>query len=168
MSAAGGGKSGVKVALAMMAVALAIAFALPSVLLLVIGMAPTIVALGLEHGRTRGIGRSVGTLNLCGVAPYLGQLWIGDHGLVGLGALLAAADTWLFMYGAAGLGWLLCYSMPAAVAMYLGVRDERRVRQLRSRRQALVKEWGPGVGRMIEPGADTEDASTARSRNAAR
>jgi hypothetical protein len=48
--------------------------------------------------------------------------------------------------------------------MYLTVRDERRVRQLRSRQKALVGEWGPGVGRMIE---GDEPADQARPSGAA-
>ena len=136
--------------LAVIGIAVAFAVALSSVLLLVIGMAPTLVALGFDRGETRCAGRSVGMLNFCGVAPYVGQLWIGDHSLDGLGAILLDVNAWLFMYGSAGLGWLLCYSMPSAVAMYLTVRDGRRAQQLRSRQKDLVKEWGSAVGRKIE------------------
>ena len=149
-TASGGGKNSIKLMLAVIGIALAFALALSSVLLLVIGMAPTLVALGLDRGETRCAGRSVGMLNFCGVAPYVGQLWIGDHSLDGLGAILLDANAWLFMYGSAGLGWLLCYSMPSAVAMYLSVRDGRRAQQLRSRQKVLIKEWGAAVGRNIE------------------
>ena len=138
------------VMLAVIGIALAFAVALSSILLLIVGMAPTLVALGLDRGATRCTGRSVGMLNFCGVAPYVGQLWIGDHSLDGLGAILLDANAWLFMYGSAGLGWLLCYSMPSAVAMYLSVRDGRRAQQLRSRQKVLIKEWGAAVGRNIE------------------
>ncbi len=155
-TAAGGSKKSIMVVLAVTGIALAFAVALSSILLLVIGMAPTLVAFGLDRGPTRCAGRSVGMLNFCGVAPYLGQLWIGDHSLGGLGEILLDATAWLFMYGSAGLGWLLCYSMPSAVAMYLTVRDERQVGQLRSRQKVLVKEWGPAVGRMIKGGGGAD------------
>ena len=148
-TASGGGKSSIKLMLAVIGIAVAFAVALSSILLLVIGMAPTLVALGLDRGQSRGAGRSVGMLNFCGVAPYVGQLWIGDHSLDGLGAILLDVNAWLFMYGSAGLGWLICYSMPSAVAMYLSVRDGRRTQQLRGRQEGLVKEWGADVGRRI-------------------
>ncbi len=150
--------------LAIIGIALVFAVALSSVLLLVIGMAPTLVALGLDRGQTRGAGRSVGLLNFCGVAPYIGQLWIGDHSLDGLGAILLDVNAWLFMYGSAGLGWLICYSMPSAVAMYLTVRDQRQVGQLCSRQKVLVKEWGPAVGRMTEGGGGADQAQPDAAR----
>lgn len=149
-TSSGGGKNTIKLMLAVIGIALAFAVALSSVLLLVIGMAPTLVALGFDRGKTRCAGRSVGILNLCGVAPYVGQLWIGDHSLDGLGAILLDVNAWMIMYGSAGLGWLLCYSMPSAAAMYLTARDGRRAQQLRSRQKVLIDEWGAAVGRKIE------------------
>ena len=122
-AAAGSGRTVLMVGLAMAAVALGLVVALPSVLLLVIGMSPTLVALLVDDSDGFGAGHSVGALNLCGVVPIFGQLWTGNHSLDGLVVIMSDVYTWFFMYGAAALGWLLYLAMPTVVTILLTDRD---------------------------------------------
>jgi hypothetical protein len=141
-------------AAALLTVALPVAFvlALPTALLLLIGLLPTLATFVIDDSRQRYAARCVGAFNLCGVAPFLGELWTGSNDLNGLVTVIADVYAWLVMYGAATIGWLLYISMPPLLNVILTNRDERRTAQLRELQQRLVQEWGPGVGRHVEHG----------------
>ncbi len=53
--------------------------ALPTVLVLAAGMVPSMVALVVDRAPNRTAGITVGSLNLCGVMPFLLELWSQPH-----------------------------------------------------------------------------------------
>jgi hypothetical protein len=166
---AGRGLSGGIVLLLLFIVPAVFALALPTALLLLVGILPTLVVVAVDDSEQFCAVRSVGALNLCGIAPFIGELWTGSNDLAGLIAVIANVQAWLIMYGAATIGWTLYISMPPLVNVILTVRDEARITQLRELQQGLIQEWGPGVGRFVdramalaahtpppEPGAEAE------------
>jgi hypothetical protein len=121
------------------------AVALPLCILLVVGLAPTVVAALVDRHRRRYLARAVAATNLAGmVVPVIQLLHVGMS-LSGAQAVLGDPRYWLIMYGAAAIGWLLSFSMPSVARVYVDVRADRLQRQLETRAKELVKEWGEEV-----------------------
>lgn len=127
-------------------------FSLPTIALLLFGMLPTLVAAIVDRSPSRYAWLSVGGTNLAGAAPYLFQLWFGDHSLQHAFTLLTDVFVVLVMYGAASVGWLLFMAAPPVVGTFLMLTSERRVAALRHAQQRIVEEWGEEV----TAGADQE------------
>jgi hypothetical protein len=119
--------------------------ALPLCILFVVGLMPTLVAAIVDRDRERFLARAVAAMNLAGIVqPTLAVLHIGLN-LASVEHVLADAQTWLVMYGAAAIGWLLTLGMPSIARIFVDIRADQMQRQLRDRADALVKEWGEEV-----------------------
>ena len=125
--------------------------ALPMCILFVLGMLPTITAAIVDRRRGRYLARAVAAMNLAGmVQPVIQLLHIGMS-LAGVQHVLSDARTWLVMYGAAAIGWLLNLGMPSMARILVDVRADQMQRQLEARSKELVAEWGDDVaGRKAE------------------
>ncbi len=119
--------------------------ALPLCVLFVTGMMPTIVAAIVDRSRARYLARSVAAMNLAGlVQPLLAVLHIGLN-LASVQHVLADPRSWLSMYGAAAIGWLLTLGMPSIARVLVDMRADQMQRQLQDRVEILVKEWGDDI-----------------------
>ncbi len=131
----------------------AIAF-FPTILLLVIGMAPSIVAYIIDKRPRKVTARSIGYLNFAGALPYALQLWTGQNTISGVMALVMEPAALMIMYGAAAVGWTLNFIMAPIMSAYLAVQHESKSRSIGSRQEKLVKEWGSEVkGQAAVPAA---------------
>jgi hypothetical protein len=117
----------------------------PTTLLLAAGMLPTLVAAISERDSSRAAPLTVGPANLCGVMPYLLPLWLKDHSLAAVTELLRDPLTWLVMYGAAAVGWVIYYAVPPLVATIVMARIQGRIRDLETANEELVEQWGRAV-----------------------
>lgn len=124
---------------------------LPTTLLLAVGLLPTAAALVGDRDPDRHAAIAVGSLNLCGVLPAAIELWRHGHTLARAAALLADPFTWLQMYGAAALGWLIYLVVPPAVSLVLALRAQAEIDRLRAHQNALADEWGDAVGAPDDP-----------------
>lgn len=124
------------------------AVALPTVLLLVIGMAPTLVAYFIvDRNPSKYATRAVGYLNFAGCLPYAIELWRGGQ-VWDFDVLLGIVSnplTLLVMYSAAAVGWLILFAAPPVVAAYLSVTSEVREKALKARQSELIESWGRNV-----------------------
>lgn len=118
---------------------------LPTTVLVLVGMIPTIVAYFTDRNDDKSAPITVGAMNMCGVMPFAIKLWQSGHTLGIVTDLLRDPTTLMYMYGAAGVGWLVYYGVPPIVARILVARDEYRIKSLDADRQMLVEEWGPDV-----------------------
>lgn len=118
---------------------------LPTTILFLVGMAPTLVALAIDRDREKYAAITVGSLNFCGVMPSALSLWFGLHTVDHALTLLSNPFNWLIMYFAAGLGWVLYHAVPPVVAIFLTMRSEREMEGLKERQQSLIAEWGEAV-----------------------
>lgn len=123
------------------------AASLPSVLLLAFGLLPTLVAAIIDQSHRRSATYCVAAMNVCGLFPYLLQLWFRSHSLEAAAAILTDVFALLVIYGAAAFGWLIFVMMPPVVASFLTVLSQRRVSQLRSMQKRILQEWGEGVAK---------------------
>ncbi|NNG02823.1 MAG: hypothetical protein HKM95_01820 [Inquilinus sp.] len=129
-------------------------FALPTLIVTVALLVPTIVAAIVDRSREHHAMLAVGSLNLAGLVPALLNLWAGGHTIGGAGRVLADPYAWLAGFGAAGVGWLLVLGLPKLLELAMTLRNEAEIRRLQERQTALVAEWGPDV-------AGKQDSETA-------
>ncbi len=131
-----------------------IAVLMPSIILLGIGMAPTIVAYIVDRTSEKYQSITVGLLNVCGTLPALVRLW--SDGQSYSSALQIAGDpfTMLVAYGAAGVGWAIYLAMPVILGHYYTTSTESRLHTLRARQNTLTEAWGDEIAG--EPPAPTE------------
>ena len=118
---------------------------LPSMMLLVVGMIPTLAAMLTDRRREKYATLCVGCMNFTGVLPFMVELWTRDHSYDHAFAIMASPFTWLVMFGAAAIGWAIYFVAPGIVGMFIAMRADQRVQRLRRRQRDLVEEWGPGV-----------------------
>jgi hypothetical protein len=137
-------------------------FALPTLLLLLVGMLPTLAAVIAERGSKRQAWVSVGGLNFAGIVNWMLQLWFQHHTMAYAIELLRTITPLLVAYGGAALGWALHLAMPPLVNAVTAVTSQRRVVTLAAQQKKLVDLWGDGViSREAKPGAAAEPGAAA-------
>lgn len=124
---------------------LGMVFALPTILVLTVGLLPTLVAFVVDVHPRRFAARSVAFLNLAGTIPFLVPLWTRGNTLEGAGKILVDPYAWLVMYSAAGMGWLVFLGMPGIAGVIMEFNARRRLRAIQVRQKKLMDEWGEEV-----------------------
>jgi hypothetical protein len=116
-----------------------------TVLLLVLGLLPTIVAWFVDRREEKYAAYCVGGFNLSGVMPYLFVLWASGNRMHDFYLIAKNPFAWLVMLGAAALGWLANYWAPQVAMRVRRIRDRNEVSRLRKRQEQILEEWGPEV-----------------------
>lgn len=120
-------------------------FALPTMLVLTLGLLPTLVALVVDLHPRKYAARCVGTLNFAGVMPFLVQMWTDSHSLYAAMEIITDLYAWFVIYSASALGWVCYLSMPWVAGLLLEINTAHRIRRLEARQKHLVAEWGEEV-----------------------
>jgi len=140
-------------------VLLVIVAALPTVIVLFVGMIPTLVAY-LTPGRYAA--RCVAGLNIAGVVPFLNRLWASTNDLPAAIAVVTDVYAWFAFYAASGIGWLLFVSLPGFVASFKTYSANRSANALRERLEVLSEEWGSEVtGNAVTDGKEKDSEEPA-------
>jgi hypothetical protein len=127
---------------------LALAFlliALPTAMVLFIGLLPTLVAVLVDATPRRYAARTVAGLNFVGVMPYVTKLWAGQNDIAAAGRLITDPFVLVIMFGAAAVGWIMFASFPELVAGVASMNASRRIAQLKQRQAELIDEWGEAI-----------------------
>ncbi len=127
---------------------------LSSVMILLFGMLPTLVAFIIDRSPRNYAMYCVGGMNFSGVFPYLLDLWTGNHDISSAIDILSDVFSLLVMYSGAGFGWMLFMAIPPLVGAVMTVMSERRLAHLQDNQKGIIKEWGEDVGVLDE---DEED-----------
>jgi hypothetical protein len=127
-------------------VALGTVFFPPTMLVLLSGMIPSIVAALLNTRRGNGNLPAMIALNLSGVIPVLGILWQRGGTFHEAFILLVDVYMWLAMFGGAGIAMFLTWSVPVCMYAIYDVQAKSSVRKLLKQQRKLVEEWGAQVG----------------------
>lgn len=122
-------------------------FSLPTLLVLVVGMMPMLGAVLMERGPHRYAWICVGGLNFAGLAPWLFQLWFGNHTMAYAIDSLTGITMLLVAYGAAAAGWALYMGVPPVVHAIMKMTSVHRVDKLNSLQKQLADQWGENVSR---------------------
>lgn len=117
-------------------------YALPTGLMLALGLLPSGLAWMLDQTPGRPGARAVLFLNVAGLAPSLAELWRGGHGLSASLALLADWRTLGLAWAGAAAGLLLKTLLPLASGFSVDAQAGARRSSLEARRAALVAAWG--------------------------
>lgn len=121
--------------------------ALPTGLLLAIGLAPAALAALADRSAGRWTARSVLVFNLAGLVPSLRALWLEGHTLGTLVGVLTRLDGLPLAYGAAAIGAVLPVVASWAILAVLEARAAIDIARLEQRRAALRETWGDEVDR---------------------
>jgi hypothetical protein len=117
-------------------------YALPTGLLLGLGLLPSLLAYAFDPVPGRPGARAVFFFNLSGLAPALAELWRAGQGVSGSLALLADWHTLGLAWGGAALGFLLKAGLPLAAGLSVDAQVRARRAVLDRRRAELMEEWG--------------------------
>ncbi len=121
-----------------------LAFFKPEVAMLIaLGILPTIV-LGLTAKGTFKSERtiSVGFANSAGVLVMIGDVWANGAAFE---RVIVSPNTWIIMWGAAGVGYALNYVGPMIAAMVMQGLSQDRIKSINQQKQELVELWGHEV-----------------------
>jgi hypothetical protein len=120
-------------------------FIIPTLELLLAGMLPTLVALFTDNDREHSSATAVGAMNFAGTTPFLIDLWMKGQNMGNVTQILAQPSNWLVMYGAAGVGLLIVFAVPQAIASLTFARSEVRLKILKENMEKLKATWGLDV-----------------------
>ncbi|MBW4093482.1 MAG: hypothetical protein HIU82_20640 [Proteobacteria bacterium] len=118
--------------------------------LLVVLLAPSLLALALERTSGRPVLRSVALCNASGCVAPVRALWAAGHGLAAATALLGDPRLLASAWAAGAAGWLLAELFPFGLRLVLDAAAAAQAARLRARRARLTAEWSlepPGGGR---------------------
>ncbi len=146
---------------------------MPTTVLLLLGMLPTVVAIIIDRkGGTRAM--TVGSMNLCGCLPFLLDLWTKSHTMEHAVGLITDPRTIIVMYAAAGIGYMIDWALSGIVATIMIQRATSRLSAIRKRQEEMIVRWGAEVAGEIlldsegfpldEPNAPVEALQTAGGR----
>ena len=135
------------------------AFSLPSLILLAVGLLPTGVAFIIDRSKHKSGTFCVGGMNLSGVLPFIIKLWADNHTVAAAIDIISDIFSLLIMYAAAGFGWMMFLAIPPVISSFLSVVSQTRLKVLRANQDKIVDEWGPEVA------ADTNEFVDDASKN---
>ena len=121
-------------------------FIIPQVfILLLFGLAPTIVAYVVDKSEKKYAFFSVGGMNIAGVIPSLFELWSGKNSISAAMDILTEPLNLLIMFSGAAFGWIIYLFVPPVETTLLTVVGHHKISVLRSEQKKMIKEWGEGV-----------------------
>ena len=114
----------------------------PTVLLLAVGLLPTGIAYFFDKSDEKYPVLCIGSLNLCGVFPYILEIWFEDHSLNVALHTISDFLSLTLMYLSAGIGLALFQYVPPVISSLLKLIAKRRLLHLRNIQRNLVEQWG--------------------------
>ena len=114
---------------------------LPTTMVVLVAIVPSLAALVADDTPKRYLFRTVLGVNLAALWPYLETLWIGGNDVRAALSIVTDLYAWAAIYGAAGLGWLMFQSLPSLVASWRSYSAERKIARLSRLQQELRDEW---------------------------
>lgn len=121
---------------------------LPTTIILVFGMMPTIASFVMD--RTVGKNRTicVGSMNFAGCFPFLLDLWTTpgmhqsiEHSL----AIIADAKTIIVIYLLAVGGYAIDLAVTGITSSIIAQRSEARLRAIKKQQAEMIDQWGDKV-----------------------
>ncbi len=120
---------------------------LPALLLLLIGMLPTLGAvLAAGEGGGRGArALSVAFMNFAGCFPFLLKIIVSHMGFDKGIEIIADPMVLVMIYATAGMGYVLDAFLSGYISSFLFSRAQVRLVQIEARQKDLEQRWGPEV-----------------------
>lgn len=128
-----------------------------SILVLFIGILPTMVAFVVDKSSGKYATFCVGSMNVTGIFPAIYALWTGKNNMSQAIQIITDVFDLVIMYGAAGIGWILYIIIPTGVSALLTIIGQRRISRLRNRQRELILEWGKDIAEQTDKDVEQND-----------
>lgn len=119
--------------------------AMSTTMILLIGLLPTFVALFIDRTAEKTRVLTVGAMNAAGCTPFILQLWTTGVSMDNALSIITNPLTVVVMYCAAGVGYIIDWSVSGLVGSVMVQRGSVRRKQIAKRQAELVERWGPEV-----------------------
>ncbi len=139
---------------------LAVVF-IPTTVLLIVGMLPSMVAAAFDGSSRKSLGISVGSMNLAGCFPFVLDLWTTNHTIEQTFQILSDPLTIVIMYLAAAGGYVIDWAVTGTVSIFMAERGRARIQEIEKTHEELKKRWGPEVAgnmKLDDDGFPLDDA----------
>lgn len=124
---------------------------LPTTLMLVIGMLPTIVMLVVDNTKERLRTITVGAMNLAGCMPFVIELWQRDEHTVQMAlSYITQPRTIVVMYFAAAIGYMIEWAVTGMVASMAVQKAKGRISSVEKKLAEMEERWGVEVNGTIQ------------------
>lgn len=114
--------------------------------ILIVGMLPTIVAAIIDTSKEKLKALTVGAMNLAGCFPFVLEVWItGDNDVSSALSKVLEPRTFVTIYLAAAIGYLIDWSMSGIVAQIMYQKGQGRLKEIDKIQKSLIERWGQEV-----------------------
>lgn len=118
---------------------------LPTTILFLVCMIPTMVAYIVDNSFNKTIWVTVGVMNLAGTIPAWFRLWDVGHTIQNAFYVIMQPMTIIVSYGGAAVGWFIYINVTPFIASIIVMKNESRLKQINKRVQELSRKWGDDV-----------------------
>jgi hypothetical protein len=118
---------------------------LPSTLVLIAAMVPTLVARIVDPAPGRQLTVTVGSLNFAGALWFMHDLWSAGQNFSAIMPTLSDMIGWLAALVGAGMGWVIYSLMPIVSRSIATTKSNLRLSRVRKAQEDLVEQWGDPV-----------------------
>jgi hypothetical protein len=120
-------------------------FIFPTIVLLFIGLIPTMIAFFVDTDNDKSSAAAIGAMNFAGISPFVIDLWVNGQSMQTVFQILHQSSSWLVMLGAAAVGQLIVFAIPQAMASLTLASAEIRLKILKKNMETLKATWGNDV-----------------------
>ncbi len=118
---------------------------LPTSILLVIGMLPSIVAFVVSARVSGAKVSTITAMNLAGCIPFVFKLWSAGNDFEMSMDIVTNMRYLSIMYMAAAFGYMIDWVVTGIVSSFLYQRGIKRMEEIKKRQKELKKHWGEAV-----------------------
>jgi hypothetical protein len=122
---------------------------LPTTVLLLVGMLPTVAAFLASIKGNIARAYSVAATNFAGCFSYLIELWSSGHTFENSFQILINPISIIAMYSAAAFGYLLDWVLSGMVAAFIQQKGKSRLSAIKDRQKDMIEQWGHKVTGMM-------------------
>ncbi|MCK5384982.1 MAG: hypothetical protein KAJ29_05345 [Alphaproteobacteria bacterium] len=138
---------GLKARLWMAFVIVAAVIFLPTSMLLLVGMLPSIVAFVVSVRVSGAKVSTVTAMNLAGCIPFVFKLWSSGNDFSASMDIITNTRYVSIMYMAAAFGYMINWVVTGIVSSFLYQRGIKRMEAIKKRQKELKNQWGDVVDR---------------------
>ncbi len=120
-------------------------FSMYSVVVVMFGMLPGLIAMIVDQEPRRYISKIVLTFNATGVVPFVAKILAGDGSSSIAIEIIIDPKTWLIIYISASFGWLVYWVFPQMAIFLHSIKAQVRLQKLNYDLEKLTHEWGDEI-----------------------
>jgi hypothetical protein len=121
-------------------------FMFPTIILIAVGLLPTLITLFTDGEHDKSATAAVGAMNCAGLMPFILDLWLKGQTVDHVFHMFGEPVTWIVILGSAGIGRLIVFAVPQAMALLTFSRYEQRLKILKKNLEDMKANWGQDVG----------------------